>query len=83
MHQERASLDQMVSVQAGLIPQMSGHLTNIPIMAATIFVITFQIMFMYLMKDLTLSETLLAKHAYECFLALLGVESKAYHADNG
>jgi hypothetical protein len=40
-------------------------------------------MFMYLMKDLTLSETLLAKHAYERFLALLGVESKAYHADNG
>jgi hypothetical protein len=35
------------------------------------------------MKDLTLSETLLAKHAYEHFLALLGVESKAYHADNG
>ena len=35
------------------------------------------------MKDLTHSETLLAKHAYERFLASLGVESKAYHADNG
>jgi hypothetical protein len=35
------------------------------------------------MKDLTFSETLLAKHVYEHFLALLGVESKAYHADNG
>ncbi len=35
------------------------------------------------MKDLTLSETLLAKHAYERFLASLGVESKVYHADNG
>ena len=39
--------------------------------------------YVYLMKDLTLSETLLAKHAYEHFLALLRVESKAYHADNG
>jgi hypothetical protein len=28
------------------------------------------------MKDLTLSEKLLAKHAYECFLALLGVERR-------
>jgi len=35
------------------------------------------------MKDLTLSETLLAKHAYERFLASLGVEAKVYHADNG
>jgi hypothetical protein len=40
-------------------------------------------MYVCLMKDLTLSETLLAKHAYERFLASLGVESKAYHADNG
>ena len=30
------------------------------------------------MKDLTLSETILAN-----FLASLGIESKAYHADNG
>jgi hypothetical protein len=35
------------------------------------------------MKDLMLSEALLAKHAYEHFLALLDVESKAYHADYG
>jgi hypothetical protein len=35
------------------------------------------------MRDLTLSETLLAKHANKRFLASLGVESKAYHADNG
>ena len=34
------------------------------------------------MKDLTLAETLLAKHAYEKYLASLGVKSKAYHADN-
>jgi hypothetical protein len=35
------------------------------------------------MQDLSLSETLAAKHAYGRFLGLLGVESKAYHADNG
>jgi hypothetical protein len=35
------------------------------------------------MQDLMLAETLLAKHAYEKFLALLGINSKAYHADNG
>jgi hypothetical protein len=39
--------------------------------------------YIYLMQDLTLAETLLAKHAYEKFLALLGINSKAYHADNG
>jgi len=53
-------------------------------MAATIFVDHFSDhVYVYLMKDLMLSETLLAKHAYEHFLALLGIESKAYHADNG
>ena len=53
-------------------------------MAATIFVDHFSDhVYVYLMKDLTLSETLLAKHAYERFLALLGIESKTYHADNG
>jgi hypothetical protein len=35
------------------------------------------------MKGLMLLKTLLAKHAYEKYLALLGVESKAYHACNG
>jgi hypothetical protein len=35
-----------------------------------------------MMNYLTLSETLMANHAYEKYLPLLGVESKAYHADN-
>jgi hypothetical protein len=81
---KKASLDQMVSAQPGLIPQMSGRLTNLCIMAATVFVNHFSDhVYVYLMRDLTLSETLLAKHAYEHFLASLEVESKAYHADNG
>ena len=62
---------------------MSGRLTNLRVMAATFFVDHFSDhVYVYLMKDLTLSETLLAKHAYERFLASLGVKSKAYHADN-
>ncbi len=53
-------------------------------MAAMVFVDLFSDhVYVYLIRNLTLSKTLLAKHAYECFLASLGVESKAYHADNG
>ena len=53
-------------------------------MAATIFVDPFfDHVYVYLMKDLKLSKTILAKHAYERFPASLGIESKAYHADNG
>jgi len=81
---KKASLDQMVPAQPGLIPQMSGRLTNLRVMAATSVVDHFSNhVYVYLMKDLTLSKTILAKHAYERFLALLGIESKAYHADNG
>jgi len=35
---KRFLLDQMVSSQPGLIPQMSGSLTNLRIMGATVFV---------------------------------------------
>jgi hypothetical protein len=39
--------------------------------------------YVFLMQDLTLNETILAKHAYKRFLSSIGVTSKAYHADNG
>jgi hypothetical protein len=35
------------------------------------------------MQDLSLEETLLAKHGYEHFFAMHGIISKQYHADNG
>jgi hypothetical protein len=74
-------MDQMVSAQPGLIPQLSGHLTNLRIMGTTIFVDHFSNhVYAYLMKDFTLLETLMAKHAYKKYLASLGVESKAYCA---
>jgi hypothetical protein len=34
------------------------------------------------MQNLTLEETLLAKHAYEHFLSSIGVTAKAYHTNN-
>jgi hypothetical protein len=54
----------MVSAQPGLILQMSGCLTNLCILATTVFVDHFlDHVYVYLMNDLMLSETLLAKHA--------------------
>jgi hypothetical protein len=63
---------------------MSETLTNLQIIEATIFVDHFSDhTYIYLMQDLSLSETLVAKYAYERFLGSLGIESKAYHADSG
>jgi hypothetical protein len=81
---KRASVDQLVSAQPGLIPHRSGSLTNLRMLGATVFVDHYSDhTYVYLMRDLILGETLMAKHAYEKFLALLGIDSKAYHADNG
>ena len=73
-----------MSAQPGLIPQMSGFLTNLRITGATVFVDHYSDhVFVYLMKNLTLEETLVAKTAYERFLQTVGVTAQAYHADNG
>ncbi len=45
---KKTSLDQMLSAQPGLIPQMSGRLTNLCIMAATVFVDHFSEHVMYI-----------------------------------
>ncbi len=77
-------MDDLVSAQPGLIPQISGRLTCTQVNGATIFVDHYSDhVHVFLMRDLTLDETLLGKHAYEQFLLNLGVTSKAYHADNG
>ncbi len=52
-------------------------------MGATMFIDHYSDHVVYLMRDLTLSETLLAKHAYARFLASVGVDLKAFHADIG
>jgi hypothetical protein len=77
-------LDHLVSAQPGLIPQISGKPTGLQVNGATIFVDhNSDHVYVFLMRDLTLDETILAKHAYEWFLSSIGVTSKAYHADNG
>ncbi len=76
--------------QPGPIPHISGKLAGMQINGATIIVDHHSNhVYAFLMQDLTLDETILAKHAYEQFLLSLGVTSKAYHAhswhftDNG
>jgi hypothetical protein len=74
----------IVLAQPGLIPQISGKLTGLQVNGATIFVDHHSDhVYVFLMWDLTLNETILAKHAYELFLSSIGVTLKAYHADNG
>ena len=54
------------------------------IVGATVFVDHFSDhVYVYLMRNLTLEETMLAKSAYERFLNSVGVTARAYHADSG
>jgi len=78
------SIDQMISAQPGLIPQMAGFLTNLRIWGATIFVDHYSdYVFVALMRDLTLEETLLAKASFERHANEGGVTINSYRADNG
>ncbi len=52
------SMDQLVSAQPGLVPQMLGFLTNLRIWGATIFTDHFSdYVYMALMRDLSLDKT--------------------------
>lgn len=78
------SLDQIVSAQPGLIPQMSGKLTILRVNSATVFVDHYSdLVYVYLMRNLTFEETISAKCAFERFAASVGIVIHAYHADNG
>jgi hypothetical protein len=77
-------VDQSISAQHGLIPQMAGFSTSNRIWGKTIFcnhVSNF--VYVNLMQNLTLAETLLAKCAYEKVLVQAGRTAKHYHANNG
>jgi len=78
------SMDQIVSAQPGLIPQMTGFLTSKRIWGCTTFVdhVT-DYVYVHLMRDFTLAETLLAKASWEKLLAQAGHAVTHYHADNG
>jgi hypothetical protein len=76
-------MDDLVSAQPGLIPQISGRLTSMRITGETVIVDHYlDHVYVYLMQNLSLKETILAKHSYKQFLVAIGVTAKAYHADN-
>ena len=78
------SVDQILSAQPGLIPQMSSFLTNKRLWGSTTFVDhVSDYVYMHLMRDLTLDETLLAKEAMKKLMAQAGRNVKHYHVDNG
>ena len=74
----------MVYAQPGVVPQMSGYLGTHQIWAAAIFANHFSdYIYVTLMRDLTLDETLLAKTAFERHALSGGIAVASYHADNG
>ena len=78
------SVDRIVSAQSGLIPQMSRFLTSKRLWGPNTFVYhVSDYVYVYLMRYLTLYETLLAKEAMEKLMAQAGRNVKHYHADNG
>lgn len=78
------SVDQVVSAQPGLIPQMSGFLTHERLWGATTFVDhVSDFVYVHLMKNFTIEETLAAKKAFERIFSSANHDVKAYRADNG
>jgi hypothetical protein len=79
-----ASVDQIIPAQPGLIPQMAGFLTSKQIWGCTTFIdhISDHI-YVHLMKDFTIMETLLAKLAFKKLCAKANCSIKYYQADNG
>jgi hypothetical protein len=76
-------MDQLVSAQPGLIPQMAGFLTNLRIWGATIFVDHFlDYVYVALMRDLSLDKTLLAKSSFKRHANDGGVSINSYRADD-
>ena len=78
------SIDQIVSSQPGLIPQMAGFLTSERYYGATTIVdhVT-DYVYVHLMRNLTLEETIKAKRSWEKILHDAGHTVKHYQADNG
>jgi hypothetical protein len=78
------SVDQIVSAQPGLIPQMAGFPTSDRIWGPENFCDHISnCVYVHLMQNFTLAETLLAKCAYKKVLAQAGQMAKHYHANNG
>jgi hypothetical protein len=78
------SVDQIVSAQPGLIPQMSGFLTSRRIWGCTTFCDhVSDFVYVHLMRDYTVDEMILAVKAFEKVMAQVNRTVKHYHVDNG
>jgi hypothetical protein len=78
------STDQIVSAQPGFIPQMSGFLTSRRIWGCTTFfdhIIDF--VYVHLMQDFTVEETVLAVKAFKKVMAQANCFVKHYHTNTG
>jgi hypothetical protein len=82
---ECVSVDHLQSTEPGFFGQSKGRLTKTRYKNATVFVDHFlRLQYVYLMtSNLTLSETINAKRAFERFAAEHGVKIAHYHYDNG
>ena len=75
--------DKIVSDQPGLIPQISDFLTSQSLWGCTTFVDhVSNYVYVYLMRNFSLSETVLAKNSLEKLMAQSGLTVKHYHTDN-
>jgi hypothetical protein len=78
------SVDQMISMQMGLVAQLKGKLTTQRYKAVTVFVEHFAgLCYIHMMTNTSSDETIKAKLAFEQFAANHFVKIKHYHADNG
>jgi hypothetical protein len=74
----------MISSQPGLSPQMAGLLTNLRIWAALIFVDHYlDYVYVVLMHNLTLDESLLAKSSFKRHANEGRVTISSYRTDDG
>ena len=77
-------MDQIISAQPGLIPEMYGSITNTKFLGVTTVVNhVSDFVYVHLMIDLSLAETLLVKAAMEITMDQAGQTILHYHADNG
>ena len=77
------SIDQIVSAQLVMVPQMSGYSTRNLIWGINLFVDhATDYTYGHLMRSLDLDETLGAKKAFERLVSISDKTVKIYHADN-
>ena len=81
---KKGGVDQLFSVQPGLVPQEKRIMTRARIWVTTVYVdYVTGYLFVGLMKDQSAEATLQTKHDFEHLAGTRGVDVKSYHADNG